>query len=135
MNGEDGGDKCASPDFSSERVERKKERDDGKGVKDNAVEMVQTGIYPEQLAIQHMRQGGDGMPVGGVKMSEGPCEVGETQPAGHAIGAINVIGIIVTDPIEVRGLPKDNPDQRDKREGDQKFLRLQTEAQTIHGGR
>ena len=80
-----------------------------------------------------MRQGGDGMPVGGVKMSEGPCEVGEAQPAGHAIGAINVMGIIVTDPIEVRGLPKDNPDQRDKREGDQKFLRLQTEAQTIHG--
>jgi hypothetical protein len=31
-------------------------------------------------------------------------------------------------------LPEDNPDQRSKREGDQKFLRLQTEAQTIHGG-
>jgi hypothetical protein len=31
-------------------------------------------------------------------------------------------------------LPEDNRDQRSKREGDQKFLRLQTEAQTIHGG-
>jgi len=69
-----------------------------------------------------------------VKVSEGPCDVGEVQPAGHATGAINVIVIIVTDPIEVRGLPEDNPDQRSKREGDQKFLRLQTEAQTIHGG-
>jgi hypothetical protein len=31
-------------------------------------------------------------------------------------------------------LPEDDPDQRGKREDDQKFLRLQTEAQTIHGG-
>ena len=75
------------------------------------------------------------MPVGGVKMSEGPCEVGEAQPAGHATGAINVIVIIVTDPTEVRGLPEDDPDQRSKREDHQNFLRLQTEAQTIHGGR
>ena len=75
------------------------------------------------------------MPVGGVKMSEGPCEVGEAQPAGHATGAIKVIVIIVTDPTEVRGLPEDDPDQRGKREDDQKFLRLQTEAQTIHGDR
>ena len=52
------------------------------------------------------------MPVGGVKMSEGPCEVGEAQPAGHATGAINVIVIIVTDPTEVRGLPEDDRDQR-----------------------
>src|SRR5207253_566814 len=54
---------------------------------------------------------------------------------GYASGAINVIALIVTDPIEVCGLREDNPDQRGKREGDQKFLRLQTEAQTIHGGR
>jgi hypothetical protein len=32
-------------------------------------------------------------------------------------------------------LPEDDPDQRGKREDDQKFLRLQTEAQTIHGDR
>ena len=75
------------------------------------------------------------MPVGGVKMSEGPCDVGKTQPAGYVTGAINVIVIIVTDPIEVHSLPEDNPDQRGKREDDQKFLRLQTEAQTIHGDR
>src|SRR5712671_363302 len=97
--------------------------------------MMQSRIYAEQLAIQHVRQGGDGMPVGGVKTSEGPCDVGEAQPAGYASGAINVIAIIVTDPIEVCGLREDNPDQRGKREGDQKFLRLQTEAQTIQGGR
>ncbi len=75
------------------------------------------------------------MPVGGVKMSEGPCEVGEAQPAGHATGAINVIVIIVTDPTEVRGLPEDDRDQRSETERDQNFLRLQTEAQTIHGSR
>jgi hypothetical protein len=61
-------------------------------------------------------------------MREGPCNVGETQPAGHATGAINVIVIIVTHPIEVRRLSEDNPDQRGKREDDQDFLRLQTEA-------
>jgi len=94
---------------------------------------METRIYAEQLAIQHVRQGGDGMPVGGVKMSEGPCDVGEAQPAGHATGAINVIVIIVTDPIEVRGLSEDNPDQSGKHEDDQNFLRLQAEAQTIHG--
>jgi|SRR5437016_5945679 len=74
------------------------------------------------------------MPVGGVKMGEGPSDVGKTQPAGYVTGAINVIVIIVTDPIEVHSLPEDNSDQRGKREDDRKFLRLQTEAQTIHGG-
>jgi hypothetical protein len=43
--------------------------------------------------------------------------------------------IIVTDPAEVRGLPEDDRDQRSETERDQNFLRLQTEAQTIHGGR
>ena len=82
---------------------------------DDAAEMMQTRVYAEQLAVEHVRQGGDRMPVGGVKMSERPCEVGEIQPAGHATGAINVVVIIVSHPIEVRGLPKDNSDQRSKR--------------------
>jgi hypothetical protein len=63
------------------------------------------------------------MPVGGVKMSEGPCDVGKAEPAGHTTGAINVVVIIVTHPIEGRGLPKDNPDQRSKRQDNQNFLR------------
>src|SRR5207248_2740447 len=134
MNGEEGSDKCASPRFSSQRVEGKKQHDGGKGVNDDAGKMMQARLYAEQLAIEHVRQGGDGMPVGGVKMSEGPCDVGEAEPAGHATGAINVIVIIVTDPIEARGLSEDNPDQRGKCEDDQNFLRLQAEAQTIHGG-
>src|SRR5436190_20422202 len=96
--------------------------------------MMQTRVYAEQLAIEHVREGSNGMPVGGVKMSEGPCDVGETQPAGHATGAINVIVIVVTDPIKVHGLPEDNPDQGGKREANQNFLRVQTEAQTIHRG-
>ena len=40
----------------------------------------------------------------------------------------------LTDPTEVRGLPEDDRDQRSETEWDQNFLRLQTEAQTIHGG-
>jgi hypothetical protein len=84
-------------------------------VNDDATEMMQTRVYADQLAIEHVRQGGDGMPVGGMKVSEGPCDVGEAQPANHVTGAINVVVIIVTHPIEVRGLPKDNPDQRGKR--------------------
>src|SRR5205814_8171024 len=114
MNGEDGSDKCASPRFSSQRVEGKKQHDGGEGVNDDAGKMMQARLYAEQLAIEHVRQGGDGMPVGGMKMSEGPCDVGEAQPAAHAIGAINVIVIIVTDPIEIHGLPEDNPDQDGK---------------------
>ena len=100
---------------------------------DDTAEMMRARLYAEQLAIEHVRKGGDWMPVGGVKMSEGPCDVGDADPAGHATGAINVIVVIVTDPIEVRGLREDNPDQRGKCEDDQNFLRLQTEAQTIHG--
>jgi hypothetical protein len=69
-----------------------------------------------------------------VKMSEGPRDVGEAQPAGHATGAINVSAIIVTNPIEVRGLLENDPDQGGKGEDDENFLRLQTEAQTIHRG-
>jgi hypothetical protein len=51
-----------------------------------------------------------------VKMSEGPCDVGEAQPAGYASGAINVIAIIVTDPIEVCGLREDDRDQHSETE-------------------
>ena len=134
MNGEDGSDKCASPRFSSQRVEGRKQHDGGKGVNDDAGKMMQAWLHAEQLAVEHVRQGGDGMPVGGVKMRKGPSDIGKAQPTGHATRAINVIVIIVTDPIEVRGLPENDPDQGGKGEDDENFLRLQTEAQTIHGG-
>jgi len=42
-------------------------------VNDDAAEMMQTRVYAERLAVEHVRQGGDGIPIGGVKMSEGPC--------------------------------------------------------------
>src|SRR5947199_10297420 len=100
MNGEEGSDKCASPRFSSQRVEGKKQHDGGKGVNDDAGKMMQARLYAEQLAIEHVRQGGDGMPVGGVKMSEGTCDVGEAEAAGHETGAIKVIEMIVTAIIE-----------------------------------
>jgi hypothetical protein len=57
----------------------------------------------------------------GVKMSEGPCDVGEAQPAGHATGAINVSAIIVTHPIEMGGLCENDPDQGGKGEDDENF--------------
>ena len=59
MNGEDSGDKCASPDFCSQRVQSKI-RDGGECVNDDAAEMMQTRVYAEQLAVEHVRQGGDG---------------------------------------------------------------------------
>ena len=91
-------------------------------------------FHAEQLAIEHVRNRGDWVPVGSVKMGKRPDDIGKTQPAGHTTGAIDVIVVVVTDPIEVRGLSKNNPDQRCQTECDKNFcvLRFQAEAQTIH---
>jgi hypothetical protein len=95
---------------------------------------MRAGVHAEQLAIEHVRNGRDRVPVGSVKMGKCPDDIGKSQPAGDTARAIDVIVVVVTDPIEVRGLSKNNADQRRQAECDKNFcvLRFQAEAQTIH---
>src|SRR5207249_2772989 len=97
------------------------QRDNRNRVNDDTNEMMWARTHAEQLAIEHVRQGRDWMPVGRVKMRERPNDVGETEPAGHAPGAIDVIVIVVTDPTEMDGLPEHDADQRRQAESDENF--------------
>ncbi len=44
-------------------------------------EQVRAGVQPEELAVNHMRQPGERMPVGGVKGGEGPGNPFQRQAA------------------------------------------------------
>jgi hypothetical protein len=75
MQGEQGGDKCAWPDASGHTVKNDKKQQCVSNVKGDIDEVVRTGALPEKRAIQHMRQPGQRMPVGGAARGEGPFDV------------------------------------------------------------
>ncbi|PYI74504.1 MAG: hypothetical protein DMF04_12785 [Verrucomicrobia bacterium] len=101
---------------------------------DDADDVMRAGLHAEHLAIEHVRNGRNRVPVGSVKMGKRPNDIGKTQPAADTTGAIDVIVVVVMHPIEMRGLCKNNADQRCQAECDKNFcvLPFQAEAQTIH---
>jgi hypothetical protein len=74
MNREQGRNKTASPHIPSHLLQREKQEDDGYRVQKNIGEMMPASVQPVQLAIQHVRNGGDGVPVTGYRVGKAPSD-------------------------------------------------------------
>ena len=64
-------------------------------------EMVQTALESKELAIQHVREPGQGKPVRGVIRSECPVDVLWRNSAKHVGIVSDVLGVIKIDKIKV----------------------------------
>ena len=72
MNREHGRHKSAAPNRAGHLFENEKQQHHGDAVQQNIGEMVAAGVEPEKLAIQHVRDRRERMPVLCVNVGERP---------------------------------------------------------------
>ncbi len=82
--------------------------------------MMSSGLQPVQLAIQHVRHRGQGMPVPGMSMNmcECPGNAGDAQTARYLSIFIDVVWVIIVDEIVLEGVAKNNPGECREKDAD-----------------
>ena len=80
--------------------------------------MMSPGSEPVELTIQHVRDGGEWLPVAGAEMSEGPRHITKSKTASYSWIGIDVRTIIVVDELVVQRLAKRDPDDARKQNAD-----------------
>ena len=72
MNGKQGGDKGALPKCAGHLSEHEKEQQHCYCMKKNIREMMTTGVETKQLAVDHVRERRERVPIGCMTMRESP---------------------------------------------------------------
>ena len=86
MEGEERRDDRAAPCGSGDSLKKQEKKQGVRDMDQHVHEQVPAGIQTKELAVQHMREPGERMPVGGVKRGEGPGNSVQRQAAGdHGI--------------------------------------------------
>ena len=83
-------------------------------------EVMPTGVEPKQLAIEHMRNTRQGMPVSRMKMHKCPNYAIERDALAYARILIDINVVIEIDEIVPECFPKDQPGDCDQSEADMK---------------
>jgi hypothetical protein len=84
-------------------------------MKKNTCEMMSTGVPAEDLAVQHVRQGRDRVPVMRMTMGERPLDSMQCDTARYEWISIDVNVIIIVDEIVSECLTKHEPDYRSQK--------------------
>ncbi len=95
MNCEQRRDKTASPHVSSHLPQYKKQKNDGHRVQKHVSEMMPGRIESVELAIQHVRNRCQRVPVTGCRMRKGPRDPCQRQPCGDVRIRVNILRIVV----------------------------------------
>ena len=86
MDGEDRGDEGAGPKLAGHSPQNEKQRDRRGGVEQHIGQMMPPGVQAEELAIEHVRQRGQRIPLAVGPVGEGPPDA----VAGQARGDMGV---------------------------------------------
>src|SRR5947199_365020 len=78
-----------------ELAQCKEQQDRRCGVKQNVSQMMSPGLESVELAIQHVPDGGEWLPVASAEMSEGPLHIIKSKTAGYSWIGIDVRTIVV----------------------------------------
>ena len=89
-------------------------------MKQNADEMMHRGLLAEELAIQHMRKPGDGMPITRVTGCECPLNILPIQTALNVRIGGDVIRIVVIDEIVLQRRRVDRESHKGKQKAEQR---------------
>ena len=111
--------KGAGPEFSR-HLEQEEEQQDGRGgVQRNAGQVVSAGMAKTvDLAIRHVRDPGERVPIGGMTAGEGPREPVGRQTAGDVRVLDDVLIVVIVDERVTRGLAKHARDQNEQNAAD-----------------
>src|SRR5438094_3326226 len=128
MNGKQHRDKRTGPSVVGESPQSYEKEDNRRSVKQDVTKMVSPGPEPVQLTIQHVRDGGEWLPVAGAEMSEGPRHITKSKTASYSWIGIDVRTIIVVDELVVQRLAKRDRDDARKQNaedaGDQAVIMI-----------
>lgn len=111
MHSENRRDKRAPPQRACHAFQRHKKKDDGARVQEDISKVVPAGVYSVELAIKHMCDCRQRMPVFGMDMRKRPGDVGDADATRDPRVLINVTRIVVVNEIVPECLTKDDPRQ------------------------
>jgi len=118
MDGKQGGDQGAGPEAPGHLAKDQEQENRRRAVKQNAGQMMPTRVQTVELAIQHVGECGERMPVGLMRVGEGPGDAGAGETAfGHRV-LVNIDVIVEIDELVLEGLAENEPDQGGEREAD-----------------
>src|SRR6266404_2966958 len=109
MNRKNGGNECAPPQRAGHLQQYQKQQDDCDGLQDNICKVMATCVGAPQLAVQHMRQSCQRMPIAGMLAAERVNSAGNGQPISDERIRVNVGIIIVVDEVVADSLPENEP--------------------------
>src|SRR5438045_233440 len=109
VNGEHGGYKCTPPERASHALECKEKKDDSDRVEDDISKVMPACLQPIKLAVEHVCDCRQRMPVLGVNMGERPDNIGAAETTGYPGILIHITRIIVVNEIEPECLSEHGP--------------------------
>src|SRR4029077_15040440 len=114
MNSEERGNKSASPQSPCHLSQHAKQQDDSDVVQKNVGEMMAGRLQSVQLTIEHVRNGGERVPVTGDRVRKSPRDPFQRKACGDLCILINVLWIIVGYELMSQGLTENRPRDRGK---------------------
>jgi hypothetical protein len=89
-------------------------------VQEDIREMMSAGIEPKELAIEHVGDRRQRMPVPGVAVRERPNDSGQCETAGYDRIFIDVNVIVEINEFVTKRLPENQPRHRDQKQANAK---------------
>ena len=87
-------------------------------MKENVSQMMSPRLESVELAIQHMRDCGERVPVGRVNMGEGPFNIAWGETIDDCRIGVNVRTIVVIHEVVMQGLAECDPDNAGEQNAD-----------------
>ena len=127
MNGKHGRHKRAPPQCPGHLPKNEEQQEHRRRVQQDVGQMMPARIQTKELAVKHVGQGGQGMPIAAMAVCERPDDALPMQPLGDGRILVNVPTIVVNEAV-VQSLAEDGPDgqcqKKTNREVQQPILRL-----------
>ena len=111
MNREKRGDERALPETRGHLDEEIQQEDSGDAVQQNIGEVLRTRLQTEDLAVDHVRNDCERMPITRLHINKGLRQSMQAQPSFDQRIVVDVRLVIVIDEVERQRLAEDDPDQ------------------------
>ena len=119
VNRKQGRDQRTWPKRAGQSPQREKQENCRGGMQPDVRPMMSPWLKTVELAIQHVRQRGERMPVVGMHTGEGPPNSVRREARADPRILVNVFVVVVVDELVSQRLAKDNPHDRHEQETDE----------------
>jgi hypothetical protein len=118
VNGKYGRYERTGPTRSGQLLQRQKQEDRRCTMQQHVRQMMSARLEAVQLAIQHVRNRGEGVPVSSMRVGESPLDSRERETGDYYGIIVNIVAVVVIyEPVPER-LTEDDPHNRCKNNGD-----------------